>query len=68
LTAATRELLEARRRELHVRDPEMTAFMLVHVIDALTEAAILERPEYLSEPAYVEAIAGIALGLLGVTA
>ena len=64
LIELTRAFLELRAAEIKVTDCERSAFILVHVIDTLTQAAILERPEYLRDPAYAAEIARVVLRYL----
>jgi AcrR family transcriptional regulator len=46
--ALVRGYLEAHRDELDVADPDLTAFVCVTVIEALTHAAVLRRPDILT--------------------
>lgn len=46
--ALVRGYLEAHRDELDVADPDLAAFVCVTVIEALTHAAVLRRPDILS--------------------
>lgn len=47
-------LLAARGAELGVRNPEIVAFIVVNLVDSLKQSCLLERPEYLSEPAFLQ--------------
>ena len=60
----TQAWLEQRRGEVRPRDLEFAAFAMVHVIDALTQAAILERPEYLSGDHLVDEISEVVVRYL----
>ena len=46
----TRAYLESRRAELDVEDLELSAYIVVGMIESLTHAAVLTRPELLGEP------------------
>jgi AcrR family transcriptional regulator len=56
--------LQHRRKELRPRDLEFAAFATVHVIDALTQAALLERPDYLDDGRLVDEISAVVVGYL----
>jgi AcrR family transcriptional regulator len=61
--------LEARRDDLGVADLDMAAFVCVTSVEALTHAAVLHRPEVLSEgraDAFVDEVAGLVLRYLKV--
>lgn len=60
VTAVVRELLTLRRDELRVGDPALAAFVVVQAIEAVTNAAVLEYPERLRDPALIEEIAALA--------
>src|SRR5581483_1832498 len=45
----TRAYLEARRAELDVEDLELSAYIVIGIIESLTHAAVLTRPELLGE-------------------
>jgi len=47
--ALVRAYLEAHRDEIDVADLELAAFVLVTVVEALTHAAVLRRPDILSD-------------------
>jgi AcrR family transcriptional regulator len=47
--AFVRGYLEAHRDEIEVGDFDLAAFILVTVVEALTHAAVLRRPDILSE-------------------
>ena len=54
--------------QLREHDWERAAFIAVHSIDGLTQAAILERPEYLGDAAYADEVASVVLRYLVVDA
>src|SRR5262249_1586457 len=47
--ALVRSYLEAHRDEIDVADLDLAAFVLVTVVEALTHAAVLRRPDILSD-------------------
>ena len=47
--ALVRGYLEAHREEIEVADLDLAAFVLVTVVEALTHAAVLRRPDILSD-------------------
>ena len=47
--ALVRGYLEAHRDEIDVADLDLAAFVLVTVVEALTHAAVLRRPDILSD-------------------
>jgi len=47
--ALVRAYLEAHRDELDVRDPDIAAFICVTAVEALTHAAVVRRPESLTD-------------------
>ena len=47
--ALVRGYLEAHRDEIDVADLDLAAFVLVTVVEALTDAAVLRRPDILSD-------------------
>ncbi len=47
--ALVRGYLEAHREEIDVADPDLAAFVLVTVVEALTHAAVLRRPDLLTD-------------------
>ncbi|GAC1549555.1 MAG: TetR/AcrR family transcriptional regulator [Polyangiales bacterium] len=49
-TGIARGYLEAHRAEVRRDDLDLAAFMVVHVIEALTHCAVLLRPDLLGEP------------------
>jgi hypothetical protein len=60
----TRATLECRRREIQVKDLDIAAFTIVHVIDALTQAAVLERPQYLDGDRFVDEVSALLVRYL----
>jgi AcrR family transcriptional regulator len=46
--ALVRGYLEAHRDEIEVADPDLAAFVVVTVVEALTHAAVLRRPDILT--------------------
>ena len=47
--ALIRGYLEAHRNEIEVADPDLAAFVVVTVVEALTHAAVLHRPDMLTD-------------------
>ena len=47
--ALVRAYLEAHRNELGIADTDMAAFVCVTTVEALTHAAVVHRPEVLSD-------------------
>jgi AcrR family transcriptional regulator len=67
--ALIRAYLEARRDDLGVADLDMAAFVCVTSVEALTHAAVLHRPEILSDgraDAFVDEVTGLVLRYLRV--
>ena len=58
------QFLKARAAELRPLNPNLAAFMLVHAVEALTHAAVLERPELLKGDAFVNEASRMILGYL----
>jgi AcrR family transcriptional regulator len=52
-------LLAAHREQLQIADPTMTAFVLVNMIDALKQACLLDRAEYLNDPRFLDELRGL---------
>lgn len=50
MTGIVRSYLEARKDEIGVKDLDLSAFVTVGVVEALTHTAVLSRPELLGEP------------------
>lgn len=59
-------LLEARKTELAVRDPEMAAFVLVASIEAIAQRAALFQPAHLTDPALIDEATAMVTRYLGV--
>lgn len=59
-----RGYLEAHRDELGVDDLDMAAFVAVTCVEAMTHAAVLRRPELLSEPRFVDEVAALVVRYL----
>jgi len=47
-------LFANRREELGIKNPEVAAFIIVHLVDSLKQNCLLERPEYMSDPAFLQ--------------
>jgi len=58
------QFMKARKAELRPLNPELSAFMLVHAVEALTHAAVLERPELLKGELFVNEATRMILGYL----
>ncbi|MBL0215794.1 MAG: TetR family transcriptional regulator [Myxococcales bacterium] len=59
-------LLEARKGELAIRDPEMAAFVLVASIEAIAQRAALFQPARLTDPALIDEATAMVTRYLGV--
>jgi AcrR family transcriptional regulator len=66
LADALAEWIAERRDELEVVDPSLTAHVLVTSLDALTDHALLFRPELLESPRFERELRGLVAGYLGV--
>jgi AcrR family transcriptional regulator len=57
------ELLEARKEDLSpsVQNVERSAFICIHLVQALAEAALFERPEYLTDQGYSDDVANLVI-------
>lgn len=65
MTAAVRtELVERHRRDLAVGDPDVAAVLLVHALEAVTNAVVFEFPERLRDPTLVDEITALAVRYL----
>jgi AcrR family transcriptional regulator len=60
VTVVVRELLALRRAELRVGDLDLAAFVVVQALEAVTNAAVLEYPDRLRDPALIDEIAALA--------
>lgn len=56
--------LKARADELRPLDFELSAFLLVHSVEALTHAAVLEHPELLEGDLFIQETTRMILGYL----
>jgi AcrR family transcriptional regulator len=63
MTALVRADLETRRDQLVVRDLDLAAFIVVGIVEALTHAAVLSRPDLLGEP-FVEEVSAVVVRYL----
>lgn len=63
MTALVRAYLEPRRDALVVDDLDMAAFIVVGVVESLTHAAVLSRPELLGEP-FVQEVSAVVIRYL----
>ncbi|HET9626687.1 MAG TPA: TetR/AcrR family transcriptional regulator [Kofleriaceae bacterium] len=59
-------LLAHRRAELAIEDPDMTAFVLVSAIEAITHRAALFQPELLRDPKLIDETCTMVRRYLGV--
>ena len=58
------QFLKARAADLRPLNPDLSAFMLVHAVEALTHAAVLEHPELLKGELFVDEASRMILGYL----
>lgn len=58
--------IAARRDELDVSDPSLTAHVIVTALDGLTDHALVFRPELLESPRFERELRRMVSGLLGV--
>jgi len=56
--------LKSRADELRPLDFELSAFLLVHSVEALTHAAVLEHPRLLDGDLFIEETSRMILGYL----
>ena len=63
---ALAEWISLRRRELDVADPSLTAHVLVTALDALTDHALVFRPELLESARFERELRRLVAGYLGV--
>ncbi|XXF81411.1 TetR/AcrR family transcriptional regulator [Myxococcaceae bacterium GXIMD 01537] len=66
LADALAEWLVARRDELDIVDPSLTANILVTALDALTDHALFFQPELLDSPRFERELRALVSGYLGV--
>ena len=59
-------LLQARRDEIAIRDPDMAAFLLVSTIEAVVHRAALLDPDRLRDPALIDETTLLVTRYLGV--
>ena len=52
-------LLDAHRESLRITDSRLAAFVLVNMIDALKQACVLDRAEYLNDPHFLDEMRGL---------
>jgi hypothetical protein len=65
VTAAVRQLLlERRGDELAVGDRDVASVVLVHALEAVTNAVVFEFPDRLRDPALVDEITALAVRYL----
>jgi AcrR family transcriptional regulator len=65
MTAMVRDvLLERRGDELAIADRDVAAVVLVHALEAVTNAVVFEFPERLRDPALVDEITALAVRYL----
>jgi AcrR family transcriptional regulator len=62
--ALVRVYLEAHRDEIGVEDLAMASFLAVSCVEAMTHAAVLRRPDLLSEPRFVDEVAAMVVRYL----
>ena len=60
VTLAVRAVLEQRRSELRVADLDVGAVLLVHALEAVTNAVVFEFPERLRDPVLIDEITALA--------
>jgi len=53
-TALVADFLSARSHEIRVVNLDMTLFVLLHSLDAVVSAAVVERPDYLEDPRLID--------------
>jgi AcrR family transcriptional regulator len=63
---ALAEWIASRRHELDIADPSLTAHVLVTALDALTDQALVFRPELLQSVRFEEELRKLVAGYLGV--
>jgi AcrR family transcriptional regulator len=63
MTGLVRAYLESRRDKLGVEDLDMAAFIVVGIVESLTHAAVLSRPELLGEP-FVREVSAVVIRYL----
>jgi len=63
-TSLVRAYLEGHRDEVGVEDLDLASFLAVSCVEAMTHAAVLRRPELLSEPRFVDEVAALVVRYL----
>lgn len=58
------QLLERERHKLRVTDPRLAAFLIARGMRAIIWLALEERPDYISNPAFVKELIDLSLGYL----
>jgi AcrR family transcriptional regulator len=62
MSGLIRAYLEARRQEIGVRDLDLATFIVYGIVESLTHAAVLTRPELLG-PAFVREVTAVTSGI-----
>jgi AcrR family transcriptional regulator len=62
--ALVREMLEAHRSEVRVRDPELAAYVVVSAVEGVVRAAALDRTRDLEDPRLLAEMVRLALGYI----
>lgn len=57
-------LLERERHKLRIRDPRLAAFLIVRGMRAILWVTVEERPEYISDPAFLAELVDLSLRYL----
>jgi len=60
MIAAVRPVLEAMRDDLRITDPEVAAVVIVHALEAVTNAVVFELPHRLRDTVLVDEITALA--------
>jgi AcrR family transcriptional regulator len=63
MTQLVRAYLETRRDQLVVRDLDLAAYIVVGIVESLTHAAVLSRPDLLGEP-FVQEVSAVVVRYL----
>ena len=63
-TTLVRAYLEAHRDEVGAADLDMASILAVSCVEAMTHAAVLRRPELLSDPRFVDEVAALVVRYL----
>jgi AcrR family transcriptional regulator len=56
--------LLASRTDVRAGDPELMAFVVMHAVEAVLEAAVLRRPELLNDEAFLNEVTALAVNYL----